>query len=88
MTDFLQNVYVYLWAVLALLMLVTGIKQKSLLAGLMSVFFVFMTVWYALRTFGGYPMFDGVLGIVFRCVLIGLLLVLAGVYLFIKKRKK
>ena len=60
MGEFLQNMYVWLWAALAILMIIVGIKYRhehqGLLAVLMAVFFIFMTVWYGLRTFAGYPM--------------------------------
>ncbi len=66
--EFLQYATVFLWAALAVLVLVVG-RREGLLAYVMAAFFVFMTVWYALRAFGGIAMFDGVLGIVFKCVL-------------------
>ncbi|HJI60438.1 MAG TPA: hypothetical protein OIM34_00220 [Ruminococcus bromii] len=53
MGEFLQNMYVWLWAALAILMIIVGIKYRhehqGLLAVLMAVFFIFMTVWYGLR---------------------------------------
>ena len=62
MGEFLQNMYVWLWAALAILMIIVGIKDRhehqGLSAVLMAVFFIFMTVWYGLRTFAGYPMFE------------------------------
>ncbi len=51
----------------------------------MAAFFVFMTVWYALRAFGGIAMFDGVLGIVFKCVL-GAFAVALGLVWFFKRK--
>lgn len=86
MGEFLQYAYVFLWAALAILMFATGFKQGAF-AFVLSGCFVFMTVWYALRAFGGYPMFDGTLGIVFRCILGVFLAVIILVY-FINKRKK
>ena len=86
MNDFLQNAYVFLWAVLALLMFFAGRKQGPI-AYVLSIFFVFMTVWYALRAFGGLPMFEGTLSIVFRCVLGVFLALLVLVYLISKRRK-
>ena len=85
MTDFLLNVYVYLWAALALLCFVAGRKNGAIMyvVGLM---FVFMTVWYGLRTFGGYPMFEGALGIIFRCVLGVCLALFVLVYYFSRKK--
>ena len=47
MGEFLQNMYVWLWAALAILMIIVGIKYRhehqGLLAVLMAVFFIFMT---------------------------------------------
>ena len=89
--EFLQNMYVWLWAALAILMIIVGIKYRhehqGLLAVLMAVFFIFMTVWYGLRTFAGYPMFEGTLNIIFRCILGGFLVALGLIYWFIRKRK-
>ena len=59
MTDFMQNVYVILWGVLALLTFAVGIKQKAPYAFVISAFFVFMTVWYALDAYSGMDMFAG-----------------------------
>ena len=87
MGEFLQNIYVWLWAALAVLMIIIGIKYQGLLAVLMAVFFIFMTVWYGLRTFAGYPMFEGTLNIIFRCILGGFLVVLGLIYWFTRKRK-
>ncbi len=91
MGEFLQNMYVWLWAALAILMIIVGIKYRhehqGLLAVLMAVFFIFMTVWYGLRTFAGYPMLEGTLNIIFRCVLGGFLVALGLIYWFIRKRK-
>jgi len=61
--------------------------RTSGLAVLMAVFFIFMTVWYGLRTFAGYPMFEGTLNIIFRCILGGFLVALGLIYWFIRKRK-
>ena len=48
MGEFLQNMYVWLWAALAILMIIVGIKYRhehqGLLAVLMAVFFIFMTL--------------------------------------------
>ena len=66
--EFLNYAYVFLWAILAVMVIVVG-RKEGLLAYVMAAFFVFMTVWYGLRAFGGIGMFDGVLGIVFKCVL-------------------
>lgn len=87
MSDFLQNAYVYLWGILAVLTFIIGVKQKALYAFAMSVFFVFMTVWYGLRTFGGIAVFDGSLGIAFKCI-IGGFLVLFIIFYLIDRRKR
>ena len=84
MGEFLQNMYVWLWAALAILMIIVGIKYRHEHQGLLAVF---MTVWYGLRTFAGYPMFEGTLNIIFRCVLGGFLVALGLIYWFIRKRK-
>lgn len=47
--------------------------------------FIFMTVWYGLRTFAGYPMFEGTLNIIFRCILGGFLVALGLIYWFMRK---
>lgn len=82
--EFLQYATVFLWAALAVLVLVVG-RREGLLAYVMAAFFVFMTVWYALRAFGGIAMFDGVLGIVFKCVL-GAFAVALGLVWFFKRK--
>ncbi len=87
MGEFLQYAYVFLWAILAILMFATGFKQGAF-AFVLSLFFVFMTVWYALRAFGNYPMFEGTLGLVFRCVLGGFLALLILVYILSKRKKQ
>ena len=86
MTDFMQNVYVILWGVLALLTFAVGIKQKAAYAFVISAFFVFMTVWYALDTYSGMDMFAGALGIVFKVVLVAVLALFVGFYFLSKRR--
>ena len=66
--EFLNYAYVFLWAILAVMVIVVG-RKEGLLAFVMAAFFVFMTVWYGLRAFGGFAMFDGALGVVFKIVL-------------------
>ena len=79
MTTFLQNFYVILWGLLAVLCFFIGRKQGA--AGyLLSVFFVFMTVWYGLRAFAGLNVFEGVWGYVFRGVLLVFLAVIVAVW--------
>ena len=86
MTAFLQNFYVVLWALLAVLCFFIGRKQGA--AGyLLSIFFVFMTVWYGLRTFAGLPVFEGVLSYVFRGVLLVFLAVIIAVWYRGRKAK-
>lgn len=84
MGDFLQYFYVFLWGALAVLMFFTGFKQGAF-AFVMSLLFVFMTVWYALRAYAGLPMFEGIYGVIFRCVLGGFLALFVIVYI-VKKR--
>lgn len=85
--DFLQYLYVIVWALLAVLMFFTGRKQGAF-AYVLSLFFVFMTVWYGLDTFFGYNMFEGTMSIIFKGVLIAFLLVIAGAYVLIKRKNK
>ncbi|HCA05132.1 MAG TPA: hypothetical protein DEO32_04445 [Ruminococcaceae bacterium] len=79
MTDFLQGGAVFLWLALAVLTFIIGRKQGA--AGyLLSVFFVFMAVWYALRAFWGLPVFEGALSYVFRGILLAFLLIIVAVW--------
>lgn len=83
--EFLNYAYVFLWAILAVMVIVVG-RKEGLLAFVMAGFFVFMTVWYGLRAFGGIAMFDGVLGIVFKCVLGAFAAAIAVIWI-LKRRK-
>ena len=86
MTDFMQNVYVILWGVLALLTFAVGIKQKTPYAFIISACFVFMTVWYALDAYSGIVMFTGTFGIVYKVVLGIFLVLIVGAYILSKRR--
>lgn len=86
MSEYLQYAYVFVWAALAVLTFIIGIKQ-DIYAFVLSLFFVFMTVWYALNSFGGIAMFEGALGIAFRCIAVAFLAVVAYMY-FRKKKSK
>ena len=83
--SFLNYAYVFLWAALAVMVAVVG-RKEGLLALVMAAFFVFMTVWYGIRAFGGVAMFDGVLGVVFKCVLGAFAAAMAVIWI-IKRRK-
>lgn len=79
MTEFLQSGAVFLWLALAVLTFIIGRKQGA--AGyLLTVFFVFMAVWYALRAFWGLPVFDGMLSYVFRGILLVFLVIIVFVW--------
>ena len=86
MTDFMQNVYVILWGVLALLTFAVGIKHKAPYAFIMSACFVFMTVWYALDAYSGIVMFAGTFGIVYKVVLGIFLVLIVGAYILSRRR--
>ncbi len=83
--SFLNYAYVFLWAALAVMVAVVG-RKEGLLALVMAAFFVFMTVWYGIRAFGGVAMFDGVLGVIFKCVLGAFAAAMAVIWI-IKRRK-
>ncbi len=86
MTEYLQYAYVFVWALLAILTFIIGIKQGKY-GFVLSGFFVFMTVWYALNSFGGIDMFSGALGIVFRVIAVACL-VGAVVLLYFERKKR
>ena len=83
--SFLNYAYVFLWAALAVMVAVVG-RKEGLLALVMAAFFVFMTVWYGIRAFGGVAMFDGALGVIFKCVLGAFAAAMAIIW--ITKRRK
>ena len=76
---FIHCFYVFLWAVLAVLCFFIG-RKHGLVGYLLTVFFLFMSIWY-----GGLPVFDGVMGHVFRGVLIVFLIVV--VFIWYRGRK-
>ena len=80
----MQYIYVFLWAFLAVMVVIVG-RKEGLLAYVMAAFFVFMTVWYGLRAFGGIAMFEGTLLIVFRWLL-GAFAAGLGVIWYLKRR--
>lgn len=80
MTEFMQYAYVFLWAALAVLTFFIG-RREGLYGYLLSLFFVFMTVWYGLRAFTNLPVFDGVWGIVFRGVALAFLAVVVVIWI-------
>ena len=77
---FLSYFYVFLWAALAILCFFIG-RKMGLAGYLLALFFVFMTVWYGLRAFGGLPVFEGVAGVVFRLVLVAFLGVIVVIWI-------
>ena len=83
MTQFMQYAYVFLWAALAVLMLFVG-RKYGVFGYLLSVFFVILTIWYGLRSFGGLEVFEGVPGYIFR----GMLIIFLAVILYIWWRSR
>ena len=69
MSELWQNGAVFLWAALAVFVFISGRRQGAA-AYLLTAFFVFMAVWYGLRSFGGLPVFDGIYGWIFRGVIL------------------
>ncbi len=66
----MQSMSVFVWAALAIFVFYTTGKKDRPLAIAMSGFFVFMAVWYGLRSFAGLDMFGGALGIAFRVIVV------------------
>ncbi len=87
MSEYLQYAYVFVWGILAVLTFIIGVKQ-GVYAFVMSAFFVFMTVWYALNSFGNIPMFEGMLGIIFKCVATAFLAAVIVMYFHSKKKSR
>lgn len=84
--DFIQYIYVYLWAFLAVMTIVVGRKEGAL-SFVMAGFFVFLAVWYGIRAFAGIAMFDGVLGVIFRCTAAAFAVAM-GLVWYLKRRGK
>lgn len=82
----MQTIYVILWGVLALLTFAVGIKQKAAYAFVISAFFVYMTVWYALDAYSGIGMFAGTWGIVYKVVLGIFLVLIVGAYVLSRRK--
>ncbi|MED9969681.1 MAG: hypothetical protein UFA98_06690 [Ruminococcus sp.] len=85
MQEVFQNGAVFLWAALAVLTFLIGRKQGAV-GYLLTVFFIFMAVWYGLRAFAGLPVFDGIMSYVFRGILLVFLLVI--ILVWYRGRKK
>lgn len=83
---FIDYFYVFLWAALAIMVIVVGINE-GFVAYVISSLFIFLTVWYGIHAFGGIKMFDGILGFVFNSVLAAYLIVMV-VIILVKRRKK
>ena len=84
---YLQLFAPVLWVALALLVGRVG-KKEGALAYVMSAFFVFLAVWYALNTYFGLAMFEGALGIVFRCLLGAFAVFVLAVWVYQRRGKK
>lgn len=85
--DVMTYFYVFLWAALAIMTVIVG-RKEGLLTLVMASFFVFMAVWYGIRAFGNIPMFDGTLGIIFKCALGGFAVLLGVVWIVKRRRNK
>ena len=81
--EYLQYFYVILWIALGVLCVFIG-KRQGAAGYMLAGFFGFLAVWYGLRAFGGLPVFDGVLGIIYRVVL----LVFLGLTAFVWYRSR
>lgn len=87
MPDFLQNVYVVLWAILAVYMFIMH-KRIGPVAFVLSGFFVFMTAWYGIRAFTNIDMLGGTLGLIFKIVIGVFLAIFVLVYVLSKRKQK
>lgn len=85
MNGSMQTVYVFMWAALAVLTFILGFKHRKTFF-MFTVFFVFMSVWYALKAFWNLPVFEGALRWVFTGVM--LLYLAVAVLLWIRDRKR
>ena len=79
-----EYIYVFFWALLALLCFVIAFKEKKLYALAPALVLAFMSVWYGLRAFAGIAVFSGTLGIIYRVVL-GVFLALCIVFYVISR---
>jgi hypothetical protein len=86
MNEFFQYGAVVLWVVLAVLTFIIG-KKHGAAGYLLSVFFVFMAVWYGLSAFGKLPMFDGAMSYVFRGILLVFLLLIVFAWYRMRTRQ-
>lgn len=84
--DTIKNFYFILWAIIALYMFVSA-KKLGKLSYVIGGFFSFMTVWYAMNSFSGIAMFEGILGIVFKCIVGAFLLGFVLIYVIGKYKK-
>lgn len=68
MGGFMNYIYSALWFIIAIYLFYQGIKQTKALF-MLSAFFLYMSVWYLIDAIlPGIDMFNGVYGIIFRCV--------------------
>ena len=82
----MEKFYFVLWAVIAVYLFAVA-KKTGKLCYVLSAFFVFMSVWYAIDSFSGIDMFADLLGIVFKCIVGAFLVFLIIVYVISKKSK-
>lgn len=75
----MQIVYIILWAVLAAYCFYSAHKISPILY-ILGGFFVFMFGWYLVNYLTPLKLFDGVYGIIFRCVAAVFLIVLLIIY--------
>lgn len=86
MGSFTEYMYFALWAILTVYMLFQ-VKRIGPVCLIAVALFAFMTTWEGLRVFGGIAIYDGVMGIVFRCVAGGFLAVFVLIYILSKIRR-
>ena len=83
----MEIVYVIMWALLAVYCFYSAHKISSILY-ILGGFFVFMFGWYLVNYLAPFSLFDGVYGIIFRCIAVVFLAALILIYFKSKKNGK
>lgn len=85
--QFMDVVYLILWALLAAYCFYSAHKLSPILY-ILGSFFVFMFGWYLANDLLPLNLFDGMYNIIFRCIAGGFLVLFVGLYFWVKKHSK